>query len=126
MIIGIGIDIVDVSRIENILDAKFIARVFTHAEQQTCEARTNRANAYAKRFAAKEACAKALGCGIGRDCAFTDIELTNDERGAPHITLSGAAFLRLQRLTPKDKIANIFVSLADEKHTAIAQVIIEA
>lgn len=122
MIIGTGNDICDIHRIEALLNDKFIARIFTAAEQATCNAREERAAAYAKRFAAKEACAKALGCGIGRDALFTEIEITNDERGAPLITLHGAALARLTSLTPK---AKIFLALSDERDYAIAHVIIE-
>lgn len=126
MILGIGNDICDIRRIEKLLDAKFIARIFTSGEQATCERRKERASAYAKRFAAKEACAKALGCGIGRDALFTEIEITNDERGAPHITLHGAALARLQNITPAGKTSKLFLALSDEDPYAIAHVIIEA
>ena len=126
MILGTGNDICDIRRVEKLLDDKFIARIFTPTEQSTCEKRKERAASYAKRFAAKEACAKALGCGIGADAFFTGIEITNDERGAPHITLSGSALARLHAITPMGYVANIFLALSDEFPYAIAHVIIEA
>jgi holo-[acyl-carrier protein] synthase len=129
VIIGTGIDIVDITRIEKLLaqqGKRFIARTFTPKEQRTCEARAERASAYAKRFAAKEACAKALGCGIGKDALFTEIEVNNDKRGAPSLTLRGAALSRLKAITPKGKKAVIFLALTDEYPYANAQVIIEA
>jgi len=125
MILGTGIDMVDIRRIEAMLDERFIQRIFTHGEQATCEKRKERASAYAKRFAAKEACAKALGSGIGSDALFVDIEVTNDERGKPAITLHGAAMERLRYITPTGYIAKLFVSLSDEAPYAIAQVTIE-
>ena len=123
MILGTGNDITDIRRIEPLLDDKFIARIFTAREQHICNGRKERAAAYAKRFAAKEACAKALGCGIGRDALFTDIEISNDARGAPHIKLHGAALARLQSLS---KNAKIFLAHSDERDYALAHVIIEA
>jgi len=129
MIIGTGIDMVDIRRIEQLLadsGERFIARVFTKGEQATCGARKECAASYAKRFAAKEACAKALGCGIGADALFTEIEVTNDERGAPHIILHGSALARLNTLTPMGYNAKIFLALSDEAPYAIAHVIIEA
>jgi holo-[acyl-carrier protein] synthase len=129
MILGTGNDIVDIRRIEQLIaesGEKFIARIFTPHEQETCNGRKERAGAYAKRFAAKEACAKALGSGIGSDALFTEIEVSNDERGAPCISLSGSALARLQSLTPASMQAKIFLALSDEKNYALAHVIIEA
>jgi len=129
MILGSGIDMVDIRRIEKLLEKsgkRFLARTFTVKEQATCDAREQRASAYAKRFAAKEAVAKALGSGIGKDALFIDIELLNDKRGAPKITLHGKALARLKSLTPKGMKAAIHVSLTDEYPLAQAQVIIEA
>ncbi len=126
MILGTGNDIIDICRIEKMLDEKFIARIFTAGEQATCEKRKERASSYAKRFAAKEATAKALGCGIGRDALFTEIEISNNERGAPHVVLSGSALARLNTLTPIGYNAKIFVALSDDFPYAIAHVIIEA
>lgn len=127
MILGTGIDIVDIRRIEALMEnPRFSPRIFTAQEQALCDGREQRAASYAKRFAAKEACAKALGSGIGQDGAFTDIEVTNDERGAPHIALHGKALERLRYLTPKGYIAKLFLALSDEDPYAIAHVIIEA
>lgn len=117
---------VDIRRIEKLLDDKFIARIFTSAEQALCDGRAERAASYAKRFAAKEACAKALGSGIGRDGKFTEIEVVNDGRGAPSLVLHGAAFARLHSITPEGHQAKLFLALSDEAPYAIAQVIIEA
>lgn len=126
MILGTGNDIIDIRRIEPLLNARFIARIFTPQEQATCDGRKARAASYAKRFAAKEACAKALGCGIGVEALFCEIEITNDERGAPHITLHGTALARLQSLTPEGYTSHIFIALSDESTYAIAHVVIEA
>lgn len=129
MILGSGIDMVDVRRIESLLaDAgeRFVARIFTPRERLTCDARKERAASYAKRFAAKEACAKALGCGIGQDALFADIEVVNDERGAPALVLHGAASKRLQEITPPGHQARLFLALTDEIPYAVAQVMIEA
>ncbi|MDX2074343.1 MAG: holo-ACP synthase [Alphaproteobacteria bacterium] len=126
MILGTGIDMVDITRIEKLLDEKFIARIFTKNEQATCDGRAQRAASYAKRFAAKEATAKALGTGIGADAFFSEIEVTNDERGAPAIILHGSALARVKYLTPAGYIAKIFLALSDEFPYAIAHVTIDA
>lgn len=132
MIIGIGTDICDIHRIEKLLDEKgerFIARTFTEAEQATANARKNGglvAAAYAKRFAAKEACAKALGSAIRDGILFTDISVTNDLLGKPEITLDGKAQARLETLTPSGMEGRIHLSLTDEHPYAQAFVVIEA
>jgi len=127
MILGTGIDMVDIRRIEKLIsEPKFLTRVFTKAEQEKCNGRKEAAASYAKRFAAKEACAKALGCGIGADALFIEIEVTNDKWGAPGIILSGTALARLKSLTPEGYDAKIFLALSDEIPYAIAHVIIEA
>lgn len=130
MILGIGADIVDIRRIERLLKrqrARFETRTFTEAEQKTARRRkAGAAAAYAKRFAAKEACAKALGCGIGAGAGLTEIEVENDARGAPVIRLSGAAKKTLASLTPRGMKARALVTLADEPPYALAWVMIVA
>lgn len=127
MILGTGIDIVDIRRIGKLIDdPRFIARIFTAQEQATCDGRKERTASYAKRFAAKEACAKALGSGIGSDGLFTEIEVSNNDRGAPHIILHGTALLRLNTITPHGYLSKIFLALSDQDPYAIAHVIIEA
>jgi holo-[acyl-carrier protein] synthase len=126
MIIGTGNDIVEIARIDALLNDAFIARIFTAHEQAYCNKKANRSAAYAKRFAAKEAMAKALGCGIGADASFSEIEVINNERGAPHIQLHGSALARLHSLLPRGHMPHIFLALTDEKSYAMAHVIIES
>ncbi len=132
MILGTGIDLTDIRRIEKALarfGARFENRVFTEGERAKAKSRENAgtqivAATYAKRFAAKEACAKALGVGNG--ITWQDIEIINTENGAPSIRLSGNALKRLQQLTPKGLRTTIHLALTDEYPLAQAQVIIEA
>lgn len=132
MILGIGTDICDIHRIERLLDEKgerFIARTFTEEEQKTAESRKNgglTAAAYTKRFAAKEACAKALGSAIREGILFTDISVSNDVMGKPSLTLSGKALERLEAITPEGHEARLHLSLSDERPYALAFVTIEA
>ena len=129
MIIGTGIDLVDINRIERLLETSgeaFIKRVFTQGEQATAEGRKERAATYAKRFAAKEACAKALGMGIGEGAAFLDIEVVNDAHGAPLLVLHEKALKRLHALLPRGHKGTLWLSLTDEFPYAQAHVIIEA
>jgi len=132
MILGIGNDLVDIRRIENALQIhgqRFRDRCFTNAEQAKAEERIGRgleSHTYAKRFAAKEACAKALGTGMSEGVRFKDIEVINDEKGVPCLHLHGAALARLQALTPKGDAANLHLSFTDEPPYAQAFVVIEA
>lgn len=129
MIIGIGTDLTDIARIEKMLDEKFIKRCFTQGEQDYAERKRpggTHIGAYARRFAAKEACAKALGTGIGGQAALTEIEVIHDEAGKPGIKLSGTALERLKKLTPDGRKAAIHLSLTDEAAFALAFVVIEA
>jgi len=129
MIIGFGIDLCDIRRIEGSLEKfgeRFVRRCFTDIERQKSDARAARAASYAKRFAAKEACAKALGTGIARGVAWKDMGVVNLPSGKPTLQLSGAALTRLQSLTPKGHEAVIHLTLTDEYPMAQAQVIIEA
>ena len=132
MILGIGTDIVDIRRIEKLLadyPERFIARTFTEEEQKCANARKEGGGhiaTYARRFAAKEACAKALGTAIRDGVLFTDIGVENDEKGRPSIVLRGKARKVLQNLTPAGQVPSIHLSLSDEPPYAQAFVIIEA
>ena len=125
MIIGIGTDIIDTRRIKNTINRygeKFKKRCFTNNEIIRSENRFNITNSYAKRYAAKEACSKALGTGLAKGIFWKDVELINDKYGKPFIKLHNNALKRINKITKKDY--NIEVSLSDEKNYAIANVII--
>ncbi len=127
MIVGIGVDIVDIRRIERTLARfgdRFIRRVFTEAERARAEARRRRAETYAKRFAAKEACAKALGTGFRRGVYFRDIEVVNLPSGKPVLRLHGGALRRLRALVPEGTRAQLELTLTDEYPLAQAMVLI--
>lgn len=132
MILGTGIDLLDIRRLEKIMErhgARFKQRYFTQAEIETAESREKAGTALlaiAKRYAAKEACAKALGTGIIDGIYMIDIEVTNDNLGKPSLTLYNGALARLEEMTPDGKQAYIHLSLTDEPPYAQAQVIIEA
>jgi holo-[acyl-carrier protein] synthase len=129
MIIGLGSDIVDVRRIERVIarhGERFLGRIFTDAERAKAERRANRVETYAKRFAAKEACAKALGTGFRRGVFWRDLGVVNLAGGKPTMQLTGGALLRLQAVTPKGHTARIDVSLSDEGPMAQAIVVISA
>lgn len=134
MIIGTGSDITDIRRIENTLEqfgARFENRVFTEGERKKAKSRKGAgikviAGTYAKRFAAKEACAKALGTGMRRGTYWKDMEVVNLPSGAPTMKLTGNALERLNGMTPKGAKAVIHLSLSDEYPYAQAHVIIEA
>ena len=129
MIIGIGNDLVDIRRIERTLkrfDARFINRVFTQTEQQKSGRRADPASSYAKRFAAKEACSKALGTGFRRGVFWRDMGVVNLQGGKPTMHLTGGAATRLDELVPAGMEAQIDVSLTDEPPLAQAIVIISA
>ncbi len=133
MIIGIGSDLVDIRRIEKLysrFEKKFEERVFTDDEIRTANKCNSGINAkffsLAKRFAAKEACAKALGIGIGQGIKWTDISVVNNASGAPYLILAGKAAEHLQRLTPKNTKVQLNLSLSDEYPMALAFVVISA
>jgi holo-[acyl-carrier protein] synthase len=129
MILGFGIDLCDIRRIEESLTRfgdRFVNRCFTEIEKQKSEGRAGRAASYAKRFAAKEACAKALGTGIAAGVFWRDMGVVNLTSGKPTLCLTGGAALRLAQLTPDGHIAVIHLTLTDEYPMAQAQVIIEA
>lgn len=129
MILGIGSDLVDIRRIEKVIGRhgdRFIARIFTDTERAKAERRATRVETYAKRFAAKEACAKALGTGFRRGVFFRDMGVVNLPSGRPTMQLTGGALARLREITPKGHEARIDVSLTDEYPIAQAFVIISA
>ena len=125
MITGIGIDLVDIGRLKQIIikwEGHFLNRVYTPNEIRYCERRKySRFQTYAGFFAAKEACAKALGTGIQEGIKWKDIEIRNDNRGKPFICLSGLA----QVSASNKKISNIKVSISHSEKLATAQVIME-
>lgn len=130
MIVGIGSDLIDIDRIAAVLDRhgdRFVQRVFTDLERDRAERRPlARAASYAKRFAAKEACAKALGTGLRRGVFWRDMGVANLASGAPTLVLTGGARVRLDEMLPPGTTARLHLSLTDEPPMAAAQVIIEA
>jgi len=129
MILGIGSDIVDVRRIEQTIarhGERFLARIFTEVERATAERRARRAETYAKRFAAKEACAKALGTGFRAGVFFRDMGVVNLASGRPTMALTGGALARLAAITPKGYAPRIDVTITDEGPMAQAFVLISA
>jgi holo-[acyl-carrier protein] synthase len=129
MIIGLGSDMVDVRRIEGVIERhgeRFLNRIFTPAERAKADGRANRAETYAKRFAAKEACAKALGTGFRAGVFWRDLGVVNMPSGRPTMSLTGGALKRLQAVTPAGCQAQIDVTLTDEGPIAQAVVIITA
>jgi holo-[acyl-carrier protein] synthase len=129
MIIGIGSDLCDARRIAKTIERhgdRFLNRIFTPAERAKAERRANRVETYAKRFAAKEACAKALGTGFRRGVFWRDMGVVNMPSGRPTMKLTGGALARLNAITPAGCSAQIDVSLTDEGPTAQAIVIISS
>ena len=129
MIIGMGSDLCDIRRIEDTLARhgdRFTHRLFTELERTRSERKPDRASSYAKRFAAKEACAKALGTGIRAGVFWRDMGVANLKSGQPTMVLTGGAAERLTRMTPAGMKTVIHVSLTDEHPYAQAFVIIEA
>jgi holo-[acyl-carrier protein] synthase len=129
MILGLGSDLVDIRRIEKVLARhgdRFIQRVFTPVEIAKAERRATRIDTYAKRFAAKEACSKALGTGFRKGVFFRDLGVVNLPSGRPTMALTGGALARLKEITPAGHEARIELSLTDEYPLAQAIVIIQA
>jgi len=130
MILGIGQDIIDIRRIESTLErfgGRFVERVYTSVEQAKSDRRANRAASYAKRFAAKEACAKALGTGVPRaGVHWRDMGVVNLPSGQPTMNLTGGAAERLQQMVPTGMSAQINVSITDDYPQAQVLVIISA
>lgn len=129
MILGLGSDLIDITRIEAAIERfgpRFINRVFTAVEQEKSDRRANRAASYARRFAAKEACAKALGTGLNRGVFWRDMGVMNRPGGQPTLILTGGAKARLDSLTPPGMVARIDLSMTDDFPLAQAIVIISA
>tara|TARA_B100000989_G_scaffold17878_1_gene11788 strand:- start:1375 stop:1758 length:384 start_codon:yes stop_codon:yes gene_type:complete len=125
MIYGIGIDIIDIKRIKRVINKygnRFKQKCFHEHEIIKSETRLNSVESYAKRYAAKEACAKALGTGLARGVFWKDIEVRNNQYGKPYIILHNNARKTIKK--SNNKINKIFLSLSDEKDFAIANVII--
>ncbi len=127
MIIGIGQDICDVKRIESTINRfgeRFKNRIYSMREIKKCESRFNSIDSYARRFAAKEACSKALGTGFKKGVFYKDIEVINLKSGKPTIELKGGALDQFKKITINNKNATIEISLTDDKKLALAIVII--
>ena len=129
MILGIGTDLVDIRRIEQTIERhgdRFINRIYTEVERARAERKANRIDTYAKRFAAKEACAKALGTGFRNGVFFRDMGVVNLPSGKPTLRLTGGALKRLQAITPAGYDAQIDLAITDEYPLAQAFVVISA
>ena len=129
MILGIGNDLIDIRRVEATLErfpGRFEMRVFTEIEIRKSDRRKNRAASYAKRFAAKEACSKALGTGFRRGVFWCDLGVVNLPSGKPTLELSGGALIRLDEITPEGMKAQIDLTITDDYPLAQAIVIISA
>ena len=133
MIIGIGSDLIDITRVAKVIERhgeRFLDRIFTDAERAKAMRRANNEKmvvaTYAKRFAAKEACSKALGTGIRRGVWWKDMGVVNLTGGRPSMRLTGGALARLQELTPEGMQAQIDLSITDDWPLAQAFVIISA
>jgi holo-[acyl-carrier protein] synthase len=129
MILGVGSDLIDISRIERVIDRfgeRFLDRIFTEVERGKSDRRMNRAASYAKRYAAKEACAKALGTGFRAGIFWRDLGVVNLPSGRPSMVLTGGALERLQSMLPPGMSARIDLTITDEPPLAQALVIITA
>jgi holo-[acyl-carrier protein] synthase len=129
MILGIGSDLIDIRRVEKTLERhgeRFKARVFTDIEQARSERRKERAASYAKRFAAKEACSKALGTGMSQGVFWRDMGVVNLPGGKPTMHLTGGAAKKLHSMLPKGHRASVHLTITDDYPLAQAFVIIEA
>jgi holo-[acyl-carrier protein] synthase len=129
MIVGLGSDLIDIRRIEKTLDrhgTRFIDRIFTETEKRKSEGRSQRAASYAKRFAAKEACSKALGTGLSGGVFWKDMGVANLPSGKPTMVLTGGAKEQLTRLLPQNHNAVVHLTITDDYPLAQAFVIIEA
>jgi len=129
MILGIGNDIIDITRIERTLERhgeRFINRLYTDIERAKSERRKNRSASYAKRFAAKEACSKALGTGIRQGVFWRDMGVVNLRSGQPTMALTGGAAERLAKMVPAGMEAQIHLTITDDGPMAQAIVIISA
>jgi holo-[acyl-carrier protein] synthase len=129
VIVGLGSDLIDIRRIEKTLERhgeRFLGRLYTEVERRKSDGRMQRAASYAKRFAAKEACAKALGTGLRKGVFWRDMGVVNLPGGKPSMRLTGGALKRLQEITPPGHEAVIDLSITDDFPLAQAIVIISA
>src|SRR5215831_6259005 len=129
MIIGLGSDLIDIRRIEQVIERygdRFLERIFTDAERRKCDRRANRAASYARRFAAKEACAKALGTGFRQGVFWRDLGVVNLPSGRPTLELTGGALKALAELMPEGYQVRIDLTITDDFPMAQAIVIISA
>lgn len=129
MIIGLGNDLIDIRRIEKTIERygdRFLSRIYTDVERARSDRRNQRAASYAKRFAAKEACAKALGTGIRNGVFWCDMGVVNLPSGRPTMELKGGAAVRLAQITPEGCSAQIDLTITDDFPLAQAIVIITA
>ena len=129
MILGLGNDLIDIRRIEKTIAAhgeRFLSRIYTDIERAKSDRRANRAASYAKRFAAKEACAKALGTGLNHGVYWRDMGVVNMPGGKPTMALTGGAPKRLEKMTPSGTRAQIDLTITDDFPLAQAIVIISA
>ncbi len=129
MILGIGSDLIDIRRIERSIERfgeRFLDRLFTPVERAKSERRVDKAASYAKRFAAKEACSKALGTGFRQGVAWRDLGVVNLPSGRPTMVLTGAALDHLTSMTPAGMTATIHLTITDEPPLAQAFVMITA
>jgi holo-[acyl-carrier protein] synthase len=129
MILGIGNDLIDIRRIEKTIAThgeRFLGRIYTDIERAKSDRRANRAASYAKRFAAKEACAKALGTGLHHGVYWRDMGVVNMPGGKPTMALTGGALKRLEKITPPGTQVQIDLTITDDFPLAQAIVIISA
>ncbi len=129
MILGVGSDLIDIRRIEKTIvryGERFLDRIFTETERRKCDRRANRVASYARRFAAKEAAAKALGTGFRRGVFWRDLGVVNLPSGQPGMLLTGGARARLAAITPPGMTAHVALTITDEPPLAQALVIITA
>jgi len=129
VILGVGNDIVDIRRVEETLEKfgdRFIERIFTEIEKRKSDGRAARTASYAKRFAAKEACSKALGTGFRRGVFWRDMGVVNEPSGRPTMVLTGGALRQLEKMTPDNHKAVIHLTITDDFPYAQAIVIISA
>jgi holo-[acyl-carrier protein] synthase len=129
MILGVGSDLIDIRRIERTIERfgdRFLNRVFTENERRKSDGRLERVASYAKRYAAKEACSKALGTGFRRGVFWRDMGVENLRSGKPTLRLTGGAAARLSEMTPPGMVVQIDLTMTDEPPMAQAMVIISA
>ncbi len=129
IVLGLGNDLIDIRRVERSLQRfgqRFVDRVFTEIEQKKSDGRMNRAASYAKRFAAKEACSKALGTGIRRGVHWRTMGVVNLPSGRPTMELTGGARARLEQMTPPGMVAQVHLTITDDFPLAQAIVLITA